>query len=107
MIANITLIAIYLVFLAIFIQDYRKHSRMLRLYQQELQYVSNCYLNQLDIVRHLKYKRSITMAKWCDAMKSYFNESGFLDNYINERIVFYERWQKRWSKIAENLAPTK
>lgn len=64
MIANITLIAIYLVFLAIFIQDYRKHSRMLRLYQQELQYVSNCYLNQLDIVRHLKYKRSITMAKW-------------------------------------------
>ena len=64
MIANITLIAIYLVFLVTFIQDYRKHSRMLRLYEQELQYVSNCYLNQLDIVRHLKYKRSITMAKW-------------------------------------------
>ena len=107
MITTIALIVIYIAFLVSSIQDYRKHSRMLRLYEKELQYVSNCYLNQLDIVRHLKYRRSIAMAKWCDAMKSYFYESRFLDNYVNEQMAFYERWQKRWLKISEHYEPTK
>ena len=47
------------------------------------------------------------MAKWCSAMKSYFYESGFLDNYVNERMAFYERWQTRWLKISEHYKPAR
>lgn len=107
MIATAIVIAIYIAFLLISIQDYRKHSRLLRLFQKELQYVSTCYLQKIDTERHHKYKRCIATAEWYNAMKAYFNESGFLDDHINERMAFYERWQKRWYKISEHFEPTR
>ena len=107
MIATAIVIAIYMAFLLISIQDYRKHSRLLRLFQKELQYVSTCYLQKIDTERHHKYKRCIAMANWCRAMKSHFEESPSWDDYSREWMAFYERWQKRWLKISEHYEPTR
>lgn len=107
MIATAIVITISVAFLLVSIEDYRKHSRLLRLFQKELQYVSACYLQKIDTERHHKYKRCIATAEWCNAMKSYFNESGFFDAYANERMAFYERWQKQWLKISEHYKPTR
>ena len=107
MITSIILIVLYIAFVAISIQNYRQNTRLVRLYEKELKYVSDWLISKLDSERHHKYKRCIDTAKECGAMKSYFNESGFLDAYANERMAFYERWRKRWYKIAENYAPRK
>ena len=107
MITTAIVIAIAIAFLLVSIQDYRKHSRQLRLFQKELQYVSTCYIQKINTERHHKYKRCISTAEWCDAMKFYFNETRFLDDHINERMAFYERWQKRWLKISEHYKSTR
>ena len=56
----------------------------------------------LKIVRHQKYKRCLAMAKWC-------NERWILDDCLYElgKTRFYERWEKRWLKIAEQFKEDK
>ena len=53
-------------------------------------------------IRHGKYKRCLAMAKWC-------NERWILDDCLYElgKTRFYERWEKRWLKIAEQFKEDK
>ena len=56
----------------------------------------------LKIVRQQKYKRCLAMAKWC-------NERWILDDCLYElgKTRFYERWENRWLKIAEQFKEAK
>lgn len=53
-------------------------------------------------LRHQKYKRCLAMAKWC-------NERWILDDCLYElgKTRFYERWENRWLKIAEQFKEAK
>lgn len=53
-------------------------------------------------LRHQKYKRCLAMAKWC-------NERWLLDYYLYklDNTSFYERWENRWLKIAEQFKEAK
>ena len=56
----------------------------------------------LKIVRHEKYKRCLAMSKWC-------NDRYILDDCLYElgKTRFYERWEKRWLKLAEKFKEAK
>ena len=65
--------------------------------------IANNHINRLlKIVRHQKYKRCLAMAKWC-------NERWILDDCLYElgKTRFYERWENRWLKIAEQFKEDK
>lgn len=53
-------------------------------------------------IRHGKYKRCLAMAKWC-------NKRWILDDCLYElgKTRFYERWENRWLKIAEQFKEAK
>ena len=55
-----------------------------------------------EVIRRQKYKRCKAMAKWC-------NERWILDDCLYElgKTRFYERWEKRWIKIAEKFKEAK
>ena len=62
--------------------------------------VLNDKLNQE--LRHQKYKRCVAMAKLC-------NDRWTLDYFLYKLgdTSFYERWEKRWIKIAEQFKEAK
>ncbi len=53
-------------------------------------------------IRHQKHKRCLAMSKWC-------NDRYILDDCLYElgKTRFYERWEKRWLKLAEQFKETK
>jgi len=52
--------------------------------------------------RHQKYKRCIAMAKWCRRNRLHASVCGPV-----EKIDFWEKWRKRWLKIAEQFKENK
>lgn len=52
--------------------------------------------------RHHKYKRCLSMAKLC-------NEKWLVHNFaeITTKLGFYDKWEKRWLKIAEKFKEAK
>lgn len=57
---------------------------------------------KLDELRHHKYKRCLAMAKLC-------NEKWLVHNFAEfpTKLRFYDKWHKRWLKIAEKYKPNK
>ena len=55
---------------------------------------------QLAATRHSNYKRCLAMAKLC-------NEKWLVHNFaeIPTKLGFYDKWEKRWLKIAEKFKP--
>ena len=54
--------------------------------------------SQERVIRHQKYKRCLAMAKLCNARWILDYHLYKLDN-----TSFYERWEKRWIRIAEQF----
>lgn len=63
-----------------------------------LEHTTEVINSQERVIHHQKYKRCLAMAKWC-------NERWILDDCLYElgKTRFYERWEKRWLKIAEQF----
>ena len=60
------------------------------------------------IARH-KYKRCLAMAEWCkaryDEEDAKVNGCGASWEYISKEMKYWERWGKRWLKLAEKFKP--
>jgi len=58
------------------------------------------------IARH-KYKRCLAMAEMCEARydeeDAKVNGCGASWEYISKEMKYWERWRKRWLKIAEQF----
>ena len=69
---------------------------------EDFEIANNQIKRLIKLVRHQKYKRCLAMAKWC-------NERWILDDCLYElgKTRFYERWEKRWLKIAEQFKEDK
>lgn len=67
-----------------------------------LEHTTEVINSQERVIHHQKYKRCLAMAKWC-------NERWILDDCLYElgKTRFYERWEKRWLKIAEQFKEDK
>lgn len=55
--------------------------------------------------RHQKYKRCLSMVKYCDMGLTYYNEK--LDSFSCERADFFYKWYNRWWKLAEKFKEAK
>ena len=55
-----------------------------------------------EAIRRQKYKRCIAMAKWCRRNRLHASVCGPV-----EKIDFWEKWRKRWLKIAEQFKENK
>lgn len=65
----------------------------------------------MDNVNHQKYKRCLAMAKWCSTRSNFFfvvgrNEGGQFAVERFRRSNLYEKWGKRWQKLAEKFKET-
>lgn len=64
-------------------------------------------LKVMKIIQHQKYKRCLYMAWWCKAR--YDEEGAKLHrwgsswDYVSEEMKYWERWHKRWLKLAEKF----
>lgn len=55
--------------------------------------------------RHHKFKRCITLAKYCDASMAFFGE--FYDDASKRMVNHYYKWRKRWYDLAEQFKEAK
>ena len=67
-----------------------------------LEHTTEVINSQERVIHRQKYKRCLAMAKWC-------NERWILDECLYElgKTRFYERWENRWLKIAEQFKADK
>lgn len=49
-------------------------------------------------LRKQKYKRCLTMAKWCDTKADWYYNIG-----LRNRCKFYMKWRQRWLEIADKF----
>lgn len=65
-----------------------------------LKHTSKVINSQERVIHRQKYKRCLSMAKWC-------NERYILCDSLYElgKTRFYERWEKRWLELAKNFNP--
>lgn len=57
-------------------------------------------------LRNQKYKRCLTMARWCVAKSNYhfvLARHGENCKENNRRSILYAKWHKRWLEIAEKF----
>lgn len=72
------------------------------------------------VIRHQKYKRCLTMAKWCrdkvDAIRNGYMRSSIESRYgvmttcppdCNPKFSFYDKWLNRWQELAEQFKDRK
>lgn len=66
---------------------------------------------QLAKARHQKFKRCLAMAEWCEERDHYLNS---LENYQltdkeYQQVIsgYWDRWYKRWLKLAEKFKEAK
>lgn len=60
-----------------------------------------------DELRHHKYKRCLAMARWCRGKLNMSLGWDPTDGCTANFFLFYEKWQKRWLKIAEKFKEAK
>ncbi len=66
-------------------------------------------------LRHHKFKRGLAMAMWCKSKSEIYNEfaadaAEYMPSYearFRRKAVHYEKWHKRWLKIAEQFKEAK
>ena len=49
-------------------------------------------------INYIKYKRCISMMKYCDMGLTYYNEK--LDSFSCQRADFFYKWYNIWYKLA-------
>ena len=63
------------------------------------------------VIAHHKYKRCLAMADMCNAKydeeDAKVNGCGASWEYISKEMKFWERWQKRWLKLADKFKEAK
>lgn len=78
------------------------------------------YNEACDDLIHQKYKRCLTMAKWCkykiDTIENGYMVSSIESRYgvmttcppdCNPKFSFYSKWHKRWLELAEKFKKAK
>ena len=69
---------------------------------EDFEIANNQIKRLIKIVRQQKYKRCLAMAEWCDT------EVGIADTAGNyEDMLLYQKWYKRWLKLAEKFKEEK
>ena len=53
------------------------------------------------VIAHHKYKRCLTMAKYCEAMRGHYL------SYEEPKWFWYRKWRNRWLELAEKFKEVK
>jgi len=63
-------------------------------------------------IAHNKYKRCMVIARWCITEKVYFHyryddwrDKGYDRSYKWNKVVFWNKWARRWLELAEKFKP--
>ena len=54
-------------------------------------------------LRHQKYKRCLTMARWADSEMNYWYDRIEMEQC--PRFKFYDKWSQSWLELAEKFKP--
>ena len=79
----------------------------LKINRDARKYWRNEYLIEYKEARHHKRKRCLAMAEWCKA--KYDEEDARVNGhysyweYTSEKMKYWERWERRWLKLAERF----
>lgn len=67
--------------------------------------------HKIDVVKrrelHQKYKRCLTMAKWCELGISYWDDDEQEGGWEYKKLRHCIRWKKRWLELAEKFKEAK
>ena len=83
-----------------------KDAEIAELKEQVHDYAQGLYVMQETAemeLRHSNNKRCLAMARWCKSSMDYWYDRIEMEQC--PKFKFYERWNKRWLKIAEQFKP--
>jgi hypothetical protein len=62
-----------------------------------------------DKLRHIKYKRCLAIARWCETQFAYYIAScdRYDSKYVNKKAGHFYKWKYKWLELAEKFKGTK
>lgn len=57
------------------------------------------------VIKHQKYKRCLSMARWC--MARYNEWAAYYPTTTTRKMRFLDKWEKRWLELAEKFKEAK